>query len=116
MTELPDEALATILDAQSFQDIDLGAIKASAMQLAAESNSLGRTWDGTSRDDFDRLPGIGEVYERRLYEAGICTYAAMAAATPERLADICRAPAMRTPDYQSWIATAAELSAAGRSD
>lgn len=116
LTELPDEALATILDAQSFQDIDLGAIKASAMQLAAESNSLGRTWDGTSPDDFDRLPGIGEVYERRLYEAGICTYAAMAAATPERLADICRAPAMRTPDYQSWIATAAELSAAGRSD
>ncbi|MBP6016486.1 MAG: DUF4332 domain-containing protein [Candidatus Promineofilum sp.] len=115
LAELADERLAAILDAQSFQDIDLGAIKASAMQLAAQTNALGRTWDGTPPDDFDRLPGIGQVYERRLYEAGICTYEAMAAATPGQLADICRAPAMRTPDYQAWIATAAELSAA-RSD
>ncbi|MEZ4541794.1 MAG: DUF4332 domain-containing protein [Chloroflexota bacterium] len=115
LAELSDEALTAILDAQSFQDVDLGAIKASAMQLAAETDSLGRRWDGTPPDDFDHLPGIGEVYERRLYEAGICTYAAMAAATPERLADICRAPAMRTPDYLAWIATAAQL-AAGRSD
>lgn len=116
LAELPEAQLATILDVQSFQDVDLGAIKAAAMQLAAETNSLGRSWDGTPPDDFDRLPGIGEVYERRLYEAGICTYAAMAAATPEQLADICRAPAMRTPDYRAWIATAAELSAAERSD
>ena len=112
LAELPAADLATILDARDFQVVDLEAIKAAAMRLAVESNSLGRAWDGTPPDDFDGLPGIGEVYERRLYEAGICTYIALAAATPERLAEICKAPAMRTPDYAAWIATAAELAGA----
>ena len=115
LAELPVEELATIIDSRSVPGVDLEAIKTAAMQLAAETNSLGRAWDGTPPDDFDGLPGIGEVYERRLYEAGICTYAAMAATTPGRLAEICKAPAMRTPDYAAWIATAAELSAAPRS-
>lgn len=115
LAELPADELATILDAQPFQNIDLDAIKAAAMQRAAETDSLGRGWDGTAPDDFEPLAGIGEVYERRLYEAGICTFEAMAAATPERLAEICKAPAMRTPDYAAWIATAAELSATKRS-
>lgn len=115
LAELPADELATILDAQPFQNIDLDAIKAGAMQRAAETDSLGRSWDGTPPDDFEPLAGIGEVYERRLYEAGICTFEAMAAATPERLAEICKAPAMRTPDYAAWIATAAELSATKRS-
>lgn len=112
LAELPAADLATILDARDFQGVDLEAIKAAAMRLAVESNSLGRAWDGSPPDDFDGLPGIGEVYERRLYEAGICTYAALAAATPERLAEICKAPPMRTPDYAAWIATAADLAGA----
>lgn len=109
LAELPAADLAAVLDARDFQGVDLEGIKAAAMRLAVESNSLGRAWDGSPPDDFDGLPGIGEVYERRLYEAGICTYDALAAATPERLAEICQAPAMRTPDYAAWIATAADL-------
>ncbi len=112
LAELATADLATIIDARDFQGVDLDAIKAAAMRLAVESNSLGRAWDGSPPDDFDGLPGIGEVYERRLYEAGICTYDALAAATPERLAEICKAPAMRTPDYAAWIATAAERAGA----
>ncbi len=115
LAELPIEELARILELKSFQDVDLAAISTAAMAIAAETNSLGRSWDGTSPDDFDGLPEIGEVYERRLYEAGICTYEAMAAATPEQLAAICKAPPMRTPNYAAWIATAADLSAAKRS-
>jgi len=115
LAELPAEELARILELKSFQDVDMAAISTAAMNMAAETNSLGRGWDGSSPDDFDGLPEIGEVYERRLYEAGICTYEAMAAATPERLAEICKAPPMRIPNYAAWIATAAELSAAKRS-
>ncbi len=115
LAELPTEELARILELKSFQDVDLAAISTAAMTIAAETNSLGRSWDGTSPDDFDGLPEIGEVYERRLYEAGICTYEAMAATTPEQLAAICKAPPMRTPNYAAWIATAADLSAAKRS-
>lgn len=115
LAELPSDELAHILELKSFQEVDLATLKEAAMNKAAETNSLGRTWDGSSPDDFDGLPEIGEVYERRLYEAGICTYEAMAAATPEQLAEICKAPPMRTPDYAAWIATAAELTAAKRS-
>jgi predicted flap endonuclease-1-like 5' DNA nuclease len=112
LAETPADELATILDVRAFQGVDLDAIKAAAMRQAVESNALGRGWDGTPPDDFVGLPGIGEVYERRLYEAGICTYAALAATTAERLAEVCQAPRSRTPDYAAWIALAAERVAA----
>lgn len=111
LAELPADQLVTILDAREGQ-VDPPAIKAAAMRRAVETNSLGRAWNGTPPDDFDGLPEIGEVYERRLYEAGICTYETLAATAPERLAEICRAPAMRAPNYGAWVALAAELAAA----
>lgn len=114
LAELPLDQLATILDSRSPQ-VDLAAIQTAAMRRAVETDSLGRTWNGTPPDDFDGLPGIGEVYERRLYEAGICTYDSLAATTPERLAEICQAPPMRTPDYARWVTIAADLAAARRS-
>lgn len=112
LAELPDDELGTFLDAHT--GVDLEAIKSSAMRLAVETDSQGRVWSGSPPDDFDALAGIGEVYERRLYEAGICTYEALAATSPERLAEICQAPPMQTPDYAAWVSTAADL-AAGRS-
>ena len=111
VAELPADELATILDVRP-GSIDLPAIQAEAMRLAVESNALGRAWDGTPPDDFEQVGGIGEVFERRLYEAGICTFAALAATAPERLAEICQAPALRLADYASWSAHAAELAAA----
>jgi predicted flap endonuclease-1-like 5' DNA nuclease len=115
LAETPAGELSAVLGAESLLGVDLEAIKASAMQLAVESRSIGRSWDGTPPDDFEVLPGIGEIYERRLYEAGICTYESLAANSAERLAAICQAPPMHAPDYTAWIATAAELSAAKRS-
>lgn len=112
LAELPVDELAIFLEARA--GVDLEAIKASAMELAVTTNSQGRVWSGAPPDDFNVLAGIGEVYERRLYEAGICTYAALAAASTERLAEICQAPPMQTPDYAAWVSTAADL-AAGRS-
>ncbi len=115
LAETPTDQLASTLQADSLPGVDLEAIKTEAMRLAVESNSLGRAWDGTPPDDFEALPGIGEIYERRLYEAGVCTFEALAATTPERLAEICKAPPMRTPDYAAWVTTATERAAARRS-
>jgi predicted flap endonuclease-1-like 5' DNA nuclease len=115
LAETSASDLAAILGFQTFQEENLSAIKASAMQLAVQTNSLGRSWDGTPPDNFEILEGLGEIYERRLYEAGICTFEALAAARPEQLAEICKAPAMRTPDYNTWIATATEQIASRRS-
>jgi predicted flap endonuclease-1-like 5' DNA nuclease len=116
LAETSRDDLAAILGPESLVGVDLEAVKAAAVQLAAQSHSIGRTWDGTPPDDFEVLPGIGEIYERRLYEAGVCTYEALAATSPERLAEICKAPPMRTPDYAAWIALATDRSAAKRSD
>lgn len=103
------EALAQILEVKDFQKVDLDAIKADALRLAQETGTRDRTWDGTPPDDFEPLEGIGEVYEGRLYDAGICTYRALAEATVEQLAEICKAPEWRQPDYASWIAQAKRL-------
>ena len=111
LAELPTDELERILGERP-GGVSIAAIKTAAMQLAATSNSIGRAWDGTPPDDFEEVGGIGEIYERRLYEAGICTFAALAATAPERLAEICQAPHMRLPDYAAWITHAAELTAA----
>lgn len=111
LSELSDETLADILEVKAFQEVDLAGIRASAREWAEKTDSIGRVWDGTEPDDFEVLEGIGDVYESRLYEAGICTYEALAALTEQELAEICRAPSFRQPDYASWIATAQRLAA-----
>jgi predicted flap endonuclease-1-like 5' DNA nuclease len=54
-------------------------------------------------DDLTRLAGIGPAFAGRLRAAGVTTYAALAASTPEALADIVQAPDWRRPDYARWI-------------
>jgi predicted flap endonuclease-1-like 5' DNA nuclease len=109
---MTDEELTDVLEIMPFQDVDLAEIRASAMALAVESGTVNRIWDGTEPDDFETFEGIGVIYERRLYNAGYCTYEALAAATPEELEAICRPPAFNKPDFASWIATAQILAAA----
>ena len=90
-------------------DIDLPTIKAHALRLAETTGTMYYSWDGTEPDDFESFPGIGEVYESRLYQAGICTYEALAGCTVEQLQAICKAPEMRRPPYTEWIARAKRL-------
>ncbi|MCX6033209.1 MAG: helix-hairpin-helix domain-containing protein [Chloroflexi bacterium] len=106
--------LAGILGIKDFQKVDLAEIKAAAQKMAEETDTVGLSWDGSQPDDFEPLGGIGEVYEGRLYDAGICTYRALAATTVERLAEICKAPAWRMPDYAGWIAQAKVRLAEGK--
>ncbi|MDQ1301610.1 MAG: hypothetical protein QG637_1532, partial [Chloroflexota bacterium] len=105
-----DEAeLRRIFAIKEFQKVDLAALKANAQRLAEETQTVGRGWTGTPPDDFEPLQGIGPTFEGRLYDAGICTYQALADATVEQLAEICKAPAWRMPDYANWIAQAKEF-------
>ena len=105
---LPEKVLTEILEAQAFQDVDLGAIKADALRLAEETGSMGHVWDGSEPDNFEPLVGIGPVLERRLYAAGICTFEALAASTVELLQEVCHAPAFQHVDYGRWIEQAKE--------
>ena len=90
-------------------DVDLATIKAHALRLAQITDTQYCSWHGTAPDDFEPFSGIGEVYESRLYEAGICTYEALANCTVEQLQAICKAPEMRRPPYTEWIARAKRL-------
>lgn len=100
-----DDDLKTILQLNELQllHIDLDAIRAGARRLAEETGTVGMLWNGEAPDDFEPIDGIGKTFEQRLYDAGIRTYKALAAATPEQLADIVQAKKPLDPDYQSWI-------------
>ena len=113
VAQIKEDELAEILEVEEFQAVDLTAIRASALALARETNTMNRVWDGTPPDDFEPLEGIGVIYERRLYAAGYCTFKALAGADPQELERICQPPNFNKPDFAKWIATAKSL-AAGR--
>lgn len=109
-----DLKLVLELDDRQLLRIDLDKIRADARRLAAETNSVGRVWRGAEADDFEVIEGIGNVYERKLYEAGICTYEALANTPVEQLMEICPPTKLRKPDYAGWIAQAGSLAAQKR--
>ena len=116
LANLTGDDLKHILELDDLQllRIDLDKIRADARRLAAETNSVGRVWQGAEADDLEALEGIGSVYERKLYEAGICTYEALANTPIERLMEICPPTKLRKPDYAGWIAQARSLAAQKR--
>lgn len=111
LANLTGDDLKHILELDDLQSlrIDLDKIRADAQRLAIETNSVGRVWQGAEADDFELLEGIGSAYERKLYEAGICTYEALANTPIERLMEICPPTKLRKPDYAGWIAQARNL-------
>jgi predicted flap endonuclease-1-like 5' DNA nuclease len=92
------------------QAADWDAIRAGARQLAQDNNSIGMLWEGETPDDFERIDGIGKMFELRLYRAGIRTYASLAGSTVEELHHIL-GPMVVKPDVQQWIAQARQLQA-----
>lgn len=72
---------------------------------AAKAASSEKTPPSTkSKDDLTEIKGIGPVYAKRLTEAGITTFAALAKTSPERLREVTDATAAADPD--EWIAQA----------
>ena len=62
-------------------------------------------------DDLTRVTGIGPVYARRLNEAGIATFAALAATPVEELAAIVHLQEWQAAYPGDWITQAAALAA-----
>ncbi len=111
---VPDEDLAQILKLNELQlmGMNFNEVRGSARQIAVESGSVGYLWERGEYDDFEPIKGIGKVMERRLYNAGITTYAQLAELTPEQLNEICQPKPPLRPKYDSWIEQARELLAA----
>lgn len=111
LANLSDADFAQILELTDLQRaaFDGAAIRAQAEALAAATGTVGQLWDGAAPDDFEPIKGIGKVFEQRLYDAGIRTYARLAAATPAELATICGGNMPVKPDFASWIEQARSL-------
>ncbi|NTU80379.1 MAG: hypothetical protein HGA45_13550 [Chloroflexales bacterium] len=63
-------------------------------------------------DDFKRIPGIGPVIERHLHEAGVRTFAQLAALNPDQLAGmVAHLPLLSTERIvrQDWVGRARDL-------
>jgi len=105
LSQLSDRTLAEILelDAPLREQFDFAATRTDAARLAAETRSVGRKWTGEQPDDLEPLEGIGPAIEKRLYDAGICTFQALAAATEEHLAELCPSAKFRGANYVHWI-------------
>lgn len=65
----------------------------------------------TAVDDLTRIKGIGPTYARRLQEAGIRTFAALAQQPPATLRQISGLQPWQAADPADWIAQAAEWAA-----
>ena len=75
--------------------------------LRVESNSIVE-----AKDPLEKIEGIGQVYQTKLYEAGIRTFAQLAAASPSRITEIVEPQNWQTIDIMKWRREAA-LYAAG---
>lgn len=93
------------------RSVDFDKIRADALKQAKDSDTMGRTWSGQDPDDFEPIDGIGHTFEKRLYDAGICTYEALVNTSVERLEQIVsRGKKMVTkPNIPHWITQAQAL-------
>ncbi len=64
-------------------------------------------------DNLEEINGIGEVYARKLSDAGITTFAQLAAAAPERLREILQPEDWQKFEPEAWSAEAAEFARRG---
>ena len=70
-------------------------------------------------DDFTRISGIGKILDRRLHEAGVNSYAGLAALNPEGIASLLAEPAAIRPGRiadEDWTGQAARLAAEAAED
>jgi predicted flap endonuclease-1-like 5' DNA nuclease len=67
-----------------------------------------------TRDPLININGIGPVYEQRLFDAGIYTFAQLAAQSPAHLREIVGAKSWQETETEAWIAEAQQFVQAGR--
>jgi predicted flap endonuclease-1-like 5' DNA nuclease len=61
------------------------------------------------KDHLERIRGIGPVFARRFQEAGVHTFAQLAALAPDRAREVVAVENWQAVDPDSWIAQAREF-------
>ena len=78
-------------------------LEATAVETRAEVITLDK------RDDLERIDGIRPVYEQRLFDAGIATYAQLSVTSPDDLQGIIQPAAWQHVDFERWIEEARQF-------
>ncbi len=85
------------LDNKSLELVDI-EVEADVVEVESAETAV-------STDDLTKISGIGPTFAKRLKEAGITTYAALANLTPDQAKEITHAADWQA-DPQEWISQA----------
>lgn len=112
-----DEGALNLLDELAHTQAKLHTaqmVPDTAPEPAAAAKPTAQPQPVAAPDDLTVIRGIGPVYARRLQEAGVRTYADMAAQTPEKVAQIVGLRDWQAASPVEWIAAAQSLAEASR--
>jgi len=110
LAALSDDEIKAVIQPKEWQEFDYESWNEQARRLAEETGTVGAVWNGVIPDDLSQIEGIGEVFEQKLYQAGIMTFADLAARTPEELKAIIQPEEWQELDFAGWIAQARDRS------
>ena len=107
-----DDLRAQLLECRK-QAETVGAARFASTSLAPTQLEEAPTPPATfKRDPLIDINGIGPVFEQRLFEAGIYTFAQLAALAPERVREIIAPQSWQKIKPEAWIAEAREFAKA----
>lgn len=98
------------------RDAEIHDLRARMEAKEAQLDELQARFDEyvrTHPDDLAVIKGIGHIYQWKLRDGGINSYAQLAQSTPERIREILDVPAWRKIEPEGWIEQAKVLAKRG---
>ena len=98
------------------RDAEIHELQAKVEVREAQLDALQARFDEyvqTHPDELADIKGIGRIYQWKLRDGGINSYAQLAQTTPERIREILEVPAWRKVEPESWIEQAKVLARQG---
>jgi predicted flap endonuclease-1-like 5' DNA nuclease len=98
------------------RDVEIDELQARVEEKEAQLDALQARFDEyvqTHPDELAAIKGIGRIYQWKLRDGGINSYAQLAQTTPERVREILDVPAWRKIEPESWIEQAKALARRG---
>ena len=109
LAALSDAEIEAVIQPKEWQDFDYESWNEQARRLAEKSVTVSAAWNGIIPDGLSKIRGIGGVFEQKLYEAGVMTFADLAAATVAHLEAIIQPQTWQEVDFAGWVAQARDL-------
>jgi predicted flap endonuclease-1-like 5' DNA nuclease len=98
------------------RDVEIHQLQDRLEAKGAQMDALQARFDEyvqTHPDELADIKGIGRIYQWKLRDGGINSYAQLAQTTPERIREILDVPAWRKVEPESWIEQAKVLARQG---